>query len=413
MTTRFRSTLLLGCIVLSVASAQSTSTLKPATKAASPGILYEGPLVIRRGGTYRGNWRSLDPKRPAILIETSEPVIIEHANVAGRGNLIAGFGNRVTIRNVNGYGLNPNVPGQIPGRFANLEEVKNVVIQNSYMQGTSGVYIRDYRGNGTKSETIRITNNKISNVVGAQSDGKGGYTSKRTIAHAILFNQVQRIPGAEIAWNQIINEPGKSLVEENINMYKSSGTPSSPILIHDNYIQGAYNARPWADADYSGGGIVLGDGPIDDPSESGYARAYNNQVVNAVNQGISIMGGVDNRIYGNRIIYSGRLPDGRVIALDHTAGSVVWDIDKQAKKSPQTFKANVLTDNYLAVTNLRADGGHKFDQPTWAPDCKTAGSQCSRNTDGGRVTPQMEKQEYQRWLTKLKSNGIKIGPRNS
>ena len=406
MTTRFRSTLLLGCIVLSVASAQSTPTLEPATKAASPGILYEG-------GTYKGNWRSLDPKRPAILIETSEPVIIEHANIAGRGNLIAGFGNRVTIRNVNGYGLNPNVIGQMPGHFANLEEVKNVVIQNSYMQGTSGIYIRDYRGDGTKRETIRITNNKISNIMGAQSDGRGGYSYKRNITHAIMFNQVQRIPGAEIAWNQIINEPGKSLVEENINMYISGGTPNSPILIHDNYVQGAYNARPWVDADYAGGGIILGDGPTDDPSASSYTRAYNNQVVNAVNQGISIMGGVDNRIYNNRVVYSGRLPDGRVIALDHTAGSIVWDVDKQAKKTPQTFRANVLTDNYLAVTNLRADGSHKFDQPMWTPDCKTAGTQCSRNTDGGRVTPQMEKQEYQRWLTKLKSNGIKIGPRNS
>ena len=68
----------------------------------------------------------------------------------------------------------------------------------------------------------------------------------------------------------MINEPGKSRVEDNINIYLSSGTAAIPILIHDNYIQGAYTINPAQgsysnktysyDWSYAGGGILLGDG---------------------------------------------------------------------------------------------------------------------------------------------------------
>src|SRR6185436_7803111 len=78
------------------------------------------------------------------------------------------------------------------------------------------------------------------------------------------------ISSVEIAWNQVINEPGNSRVEDTISVYKSSGTSASPIQIHDNYLQGAYTIKPaqkntsdgqWSyDWGYSGGGIMLGDG---------------------------------------------------------------------------------------------------------------------------------------------------------
>ena len=69
----------------------------------------------------------------------------------------------------------------------------------------------------------------------------------------LQIEKVQNVPGIEIGWNQVINEPGKSRVEDNISIYESSGTSGSPILIHDNYINGAYTislARRYSDGTY-------------------------------------------------------------------------------------------------------------------------------------------------------------------
>ena len=44
-------------------------------------IVYGDPIVIVKGGTYRGNWQSLDPDVPAVRVRTSEAVIIENSTI--------------------------------------------------------------------------------------------------------------------------------------------------------------------------------------------------------------------------------------------------------------------------------------------------------------------------------------------
>src|SRR3954452_15676696 len=110
----------------------------------------------------------------------------------------------------------------------------------------------------------------------------------------LQFDKVSNVPGIDIGWNEVVNEAGKSRVEDNISIYKSSGSAASPMSIHDNYIQGAYTIKP-AQADYSdgtysydwsysGGGIILGDGvgstTAQDPA---YVKVFNNQVVSTTN----------------------------------------------------------------------------------------------------------------------------------
>ncbi|GGM06700.1 hypothetical protein [Deinococcus aerophilus] len=51
-------------------------------------LRYSGPITITRGSVYRGNWRSLDPARPAVTIKTAQPVVIENSNIQSRGHLI-------------------------------------------------------------------------------------------------------------------------------------------------------------------------------------------------------------------------------------------------------------------------------------------------------------------------------------
>src|SRR4029453_13909530 len=154
-------------------------------------------------------------------------------------------------------------------------------------------------------------------------------------AQFVQLDKVAKVPGIEISGNEIINEPGNSRAEDNISIYKTSGTAASPILIHDNFIQGAYTIQPahgnssnptwnynWG---YTGGGILLGDGAEKITiGNTSFAKAYNNVVLDTTNYGIAIAGGHDMLIQNSRILSAGVLPDGRPISAQNT-GMYIWD----------------------------------------------------------------------------------------
>ena len=132
------------------------------------------------------------------------------------------------------------------------------MLENNDLEGTSGIYLLNYRGDFTAAETVRVVATGAE-IDGRKSDGRGGFLdfNKRVhrrdgssesgfrIVQFLQMDKVQNVPGMEVAWNEVINEPGKSRVEDNVNIYKSSGTAASPLRIHDNYIQGAFTIRPW------------------------------------------------------------------------------------------------------------------------------------------------------------------------
>ncbi|WP_420593592.1 NPCBM/NEW2 domain-containing protein [Deinococcus sp.] len=397
--------MLLGC-----SAGSSTSTPTPTAPKPAPvtTIKYSSPIVITKGGTYSGNWESTDSNTTAVYINTKDPVIIENSNIRGKGNLISGFSYNLIVRNVRGYGINPNVAGKSAGKAVNAEVVQNLRVENSYFEHTRGIYVRAFAGDPSKGQTIKILRNQFRNTDGRRSNGNGGYNGEYDIVQAVLFNQVQGIADAEIAWNEIINEPNNSRTEENINMFLSSGTPSSPIRIHDNYIQGAYGINPNDNGTYPGGGILLGDGRTTDPKKSGYGRVYNNQIVSTTNHGLGIAGGTDNQIYDNRVLSSGRTADGKRLPAANV-GLYVWDPQGAAKFAPPTFSKNRMANNTVGWTRVGADG-KQSNNAMWFPNCGTQSTDCSGNTDMGTVTLTMEKQEFDRWKAKLSSNNVKVGP---
>ncbi|WP_226342515.1 hypothetical protein [Deinococcus sp. AJ005] len=373
-------------------------------------IKYDKPIVIRKGGTYRGNWQSLDPKVPAVTVATSQKVIIEKSNIQSKGTLIytAFTSANLTVRNTRGVALNPDRPlkeYRYPGRFLSAEEFKNIVLENNEMIGTSGIYLRAYKGQAKLGETIKILRNKALNIDGRYSMGKGQYSDKEyRLVQFVQFNAVRKISGAEIAWNQVINEPGKSRPEENINMYLSSGVPSSRIKIHDNYIQGAYAVNPRVST-YAGGGINAGDGSAKTVAEAaGHILVYRNEVVATSNNGIAVSAGHDIEVYNNRIIASGYLPSGAPIPAQNV-GLYVWDA--RGDKARKTFFNITVRDNLVAWGNPLK--GRDIQNPTWFPDCEPRKCYGNRVLPG-RITLTMERQEYTRWLAKLKSAKITVGP---
>ena len=375
-------------------------------------VTWAGPTIITKGGTYSGLWETTDPNRPAIDIQTSEPVTITRSQIKGVGSygLITGFHNRLTITDTVFTGMRPAAfGGQVPHAI-NLGEVYSLDVQHNLLDHTAGLYVNRFQGDPAKGETIRILYNESRNADGRLSDGKGGFqqgAEQREIVNFAMFNNVFA-PGAEIAWNQDINQPYQSLVEDNINMYNSAGSAAKPILIHDNYVQGAYNIDPLGKMNFTGGGILIGDGPYGDPVTSAHVRVFGNQVVGTLNYGLGIVGGVDMQVYGNTVTGSGFLPDGRPAGYANV-GLMNWNY----YKAPVTgFGQNVMRDNVIAWTARQSDGTPS-DNPWWLVDCRPeTQSVCVRNTVLGEGTLAMEQAERARWNAKLAAAGIVVGPSN-
>ncbi|MEO6437045.1 MAG: glycosyl hydrolase, partial [Tepidisphaeraceae bacterium] len=302
-----------------------------------------GTLTITRGGTYSGKYES-------ISIDTREPVVIENATLRGGGHLITSHYQHanVTIRNVRGFGENPDVAGRSIGRFASLEGFDNVIIENCHLEATAGIYLLDYAGDRTKANAVRIISNRARNIDGRRSDGNGGYQTDAELVQFAQLDKVRGVPGVVIAWNEVINHPDQSCVEDVISIYLSSGTKQSPIRIHDNFIRGAY-PMPAAIAAFSGGGIMLGDGVADEgpAGDPGFVHAYDNIVLDTVNYGIATSAGHDCQIYRNRVLSAGVTADGKTIAAQNV-GIYVWDSCRAGKKR---FANNVGRNNLVGWVN--------------------------------------------------------------
>lgn len=362
-------------------------------------IIYSKPIVIIKGGTYTGNWESKDSNVPAIEVNTSEPVIIENSNIRGAGPLIRSIGHHanISVRHTNGYGIAPTPwrDYKKSRRFLAMDVFKHLAIENCYMENTAGIYLgMNYTGNGTTANTVRIRYNKVKNIDGRVYGGKD-------LVQFVQFNFKGAIKHVEIAWNQVINEPNNSAVEDNINIFNSRGTPDSPIRIHNNFIKGAY-PFPADNKHYTGGGILM-DAPGNDTTEvTAYVKIYDNQLVGLGNHCIGIAGGNNIEICNNRAVVAAQFSDGTPYKF-WTSG--IWAKDYY---KGDTFFDNKIHHNTLAVTGQTS---------TWRNDISDSTILITKAFDNlkipGQVTREMEEQEFLLWQQKLELAEFKLGPQTS
>jgi hypothetical protein len=379
-------------------------------------VQWSGPLIITQGGTYSGNWRSTDPNTPAVTVATTAPVLIQNSYVTGPNDLISDpyYGNNLTVKNVIGIGVNPNVVGQSNGTFVNAQNPTLLDVENCYFETVAfGVWVRGYGGNRNGTETITILNNRGRNILGLESNGSNGYLrgEKNWVwAHAIQLSNMPSVPGITVAWNEIVNYPNQSLVNENISIYGAGGTSSSPAVFHDNYIQGAYPYDPAIDS-YNGGGFTT-DGSSSDTVQtaSAYNTVYNNQIVSTVNMGIEFGAGHDNVAYNNTVISSGLLPNGAEIAAQNV-GLTVFDVYGNIEKG--SMYNNDMYGNtvgWMCWASRCAANRYRNDDFFPANDSYYS---TNESISANPISRQAEDSEYSTWLAKVSSSGTVLGPGGS
>jgi hypothetical protein len=373
---------------------------------------WSGPIVITAGGTYTGNWQSSESKTPAVTVATTDPVTIENSHIRSAGDLIktSVAGSNLTVRNSLGVALNSSVKGQPNGNFLEAASPARLDVENNYVENAQGgVIVHGYAGKRDGEQTIVIRANRARNLNGLLSDGNGGYLPgegpNRTPAHFIQFDSVQSVPGIDVGWNEVINYPGRSLVEDNIEVYRSSGTANQPLEIHDTYIQGAYPYKPAQDA-YTGGGIKT-DGSIDDTAQDtpAFNSIHDNQVVGTVSYGIEFAAGHDNIAVNNRVISSGLLADGTKIAAQGVGLANGGVAGPSASMYNNRMRDNLV--GWACWKSSCAQGGYRKDQffPASPADYSTNSVVATR-----QITFNMENNEYQVWLNKLSAAAVTVGP---
>jgi hypothetical protein len=158
----------------------------------------------------------------------------------------------------------------------------------------SGVYAVDSQG-------VLVTGNFVRNVKGPFPRGQ--------------MAQFDTVTGAgnAVRDNYAINDRGKSLPEDVINMYKSTGTADSPIVIENNYLTGDPTDGS-TDKSVSGSGIMLAD------FGGAHILCRKNVILSAGQVGLGVAGGTFIRVEDNLIL-------GRKSNVSNT-GLYVWNQSK-------------------------------------------------------------------------------------
>jgi hypothetical protein len=370
---------------------------------------FSQAMTIKSGGIYVGSWEDTAANSTTVSIATTQAVTIDDSIIRGAGTLIHNTvaGAQMTIENSSGYGLNPNVAGVSKGDFLYALDAASVDVEHNLDDnlGGYGIDITGFTGKG--SQTITILNNQIENADGRDSNGNGGYeTTGDSTPHAIILSNIQSVPGIDIGWNQIINQPGQSYVNDVINIYDTSGTAASRIQIHDNYINGLYSPTP--DTTYDSGCGIIMDGEAGS-SETAYVDIYNNQVVATGNGGICVAAGHDVSIYDNRVINTGILPDGNGFYAAYVG---MYIQDYMSGGSSSNFYNDIAYDNaaaWMVPAHSNANQGSTAYENNYVfLNGSATGS--TNNTSLGTPTAAMQAGEYTTWQAKLVSSNMTIGP---
>ncbi|WP_157887198.1 Ig-like domain-containing protein [Hymenobacter sp. PAMC 26628] len=330
-------------------------------------------------------------------MNTNEPVVLDGCSLAGAGNLIqAGEGANLTVRNCRGQGLAPSVDNQAPGRFIDSYRAQRLVVEHNELVQTSGIVVNRWSGTGGGGQTLTVRYNRVRNIDGRWRNGGSARSS------FLILNTVQHLAGVDVAYNEVINAPNQSLVEDNINLYNSSGTADSPVHVHDNFVRGAY-PFPATDGQFTGTGLTTdGDAGTMDGAAA-YIEADHNQFVSTCNAAMNIAAGHDVYYHDNRLVTSGLLPDGSRLQATYAATAVFNYYQQLAS----LFFNNRIENNVIGFVRWGANNPFPDRQDLSPGNCDA----CTGTVHlPNPVTLATEDNEGALWAQKLQQNGVVVGP---
>jgi hypothetical protein len=402
----------------------STALCGVATAAAT----YTGPIVITQGGTYTGNWQSLNPNTPAVSIQTTAPVTLLNCRIKSMGDGIQStyVGAQLTVHGCRGLGLDPKIYGKERGDFLRVWQAANVTVEHNHITRFAfGVYSW---GNMKPSSFVFQYNNVI-DLQGADSDGEGGVLTDAAHMqfgqdngnHAVIMDSMQNMTYAEIAWNSFtVSSPAYSLGDI-VNIYRSSGTAGTPIEVHDNFFYGGYAARPSEVAACCAANAVTSEAITADGSGSdtasttvAFTHIFNNYVANNGGaQGVGINAGHDNQLIGNHIISTGQLEsNGSWFAATYSNALTTWN--GVYYQPSNVYYNNTAHDNVYGWTimTLNSQGnGRALPVHLSAPNFQGCPSSlCYNNTQVTNVTSAAQNALLAAWQSNVKINKLVIGP---
>ena len=124
-----------------------------------------------------------------------------------------------------------------------------------------------------------------------------------------------------------------------------------------------------------------------------------------VNYGIDFAAGHDNIAANNRVVSSGLLSDGTKIAAQGVGLANGATAGESASMYNNTMRDNLV--GWMCWKSSCGQTGYRKDQffPASPADYST-----NSLVPAGQVTFNMENNEYQVWLNKMTSAGIRVGP---
>ncbi len=393
-------------------------------------IQFSGPITITTGGTYTGNWQSLNPSTPAVSIKTTQPVTLLNCNVSAVGDGIKSdyIGAQLTVHGCYGVGLDPKIYGKERGAFLRVMQAGKLTVERNDITGFAfGV---NFWGNMKPSSFI-FRYNKVHDLDGADSDGAGGRLTDAAHMqfgqdngnHAVIMDSMQNMTYAQIAWNSFIQTSPLKSLGDIVNIYRSSGTANTPIEVHDNYFYGGYAARPSQVAACCAANAVTSEAITADGSRSdtasttvAFVHIFNNFVVNNGGaQGVGINSGHDNQIFNNVIVSTGRLKsDGSWFAATYSNPLTVWN--GVYHQSSSVYYNNTAHDNTYGWTIMTLNSlGNARTAPVHLSLPNFQGcpsSLCYSNTQLSMtsVTSATEDAQLTKWQSRVSANNLTVGP---
>jgi len=370
------------------------------------GLVFEGPLMVLSGmagtdGVIRitgRNFADTGTSSPIILNCGSTPVVLSNCRLKHSINqrgIDGGGGVHLTMTDVAIYGGSPVMDGTVRQQSIYLYQPSYVDISYLTQEAGGGIKIDGWQGG---DNLLRITNVRSRNVIGLSGDYR----------HCVQLANVHSA-NIQVQYVESYNEPGKSRIEDTINLYNAGGTSTTtPLRGKGFYLHGSY-PFPVSDTTFSGAALSADGSGNTNEVQSQFIKLQDAWLVSNCNAAANIATG-NNIAYSNlHAVTSGYLPDGSLLASSY-AGFWIGDYYNLGAGANNTMTG--ITTHFMRTKDVFQRNDFSLDaagKPSAGID--VAGAVLLPDTTGAAAGLAQENTLFIQWRDYLNANNQTCGSR--